>query len=741
MKIEVVVAAPAKGSWTGVDVGGALTVRAAVKLAGSAQVALKDAPVVGGKPKATIEGFPAAIEGSLAVARLVLREKLEGMAAMPRARIEEWLALADRAALAATVAAAPVAGDAVPSVAKEDEPRVAVAALGDLVAVLAPVERHLATNTFLEGERLSLADVAVACAVAKAFALVVDPATRASKLMHTTRWLELVTAQECVASVLPVSPFVLCAAVPKMLVGVKVQPAGAGKKASSAPASTPANGPVATMGSSPTTTGAVLFSRGRTRVKELLSSSAVGSTATVCGWVRTIRETGSGEKALVFVELNDGSSPKAVQVVCVRNENGLAPADVDALLACGGIGASLRVEGLLVESPAKGQRVEVRASKITVLGDVPDPMHYPLAKSKTGHTVEYLRTILHLRPRTNLISSVARVRHAAAMAVHNFFNKLGFLYVHTPIITTADCEGAGEMFQVTTLMDAAKGTPAPLAADGKVDYKQDFFGRPAYLTVSGQLQGECYATALSDIYTFGPTFRAENSNTTRHLAEFWMIEPEMCFAGLKEDMDLAEDFVKSVTREVMATCPDDMAFFEERVEKGLIARLNNVLEHPFQRLTYTEAVEILVRDSEAGKVTFEVTPAWGIDLGSEHERYITEKVYGRPVILTNYPKDIKAFYMRRSDTDPRTVEAMDVLVPKIGELIGGSVRETNFELLQERIKEHGLDMDFYLDLRRYGNVPHCGFGLGFERLLGFCTGLGNIRDLIPFPRWPGNAEG
>lgn len=445
-----------------------------------------------------------------------------------------------------------------------------------------------------------------------------------------------------------------------------------------------------------------------------------GKAVTVMGWARTVRDG----KEFGFIDLNDGSSFKGVQIVFER-----ANLENYDEIARQNVGASLTVKGTLVLTPEAKQPFEIKANEITVEGtSSPD---YPLQKKR--HSLEYLREIAYLRPRTNTFGAVFRIRSEAAFAIHEFFNSRGFVYVHTPLITGSDCEGAGAMFQVTTL---------PLAdvpvKDGKVDYTQDFFGKQASLTVSGQLSAEAYAMAFGSVYTFGPTFRAEKSNTTRHAAEFWMIEPEMAFADLSDDMDVAEAMVKHIIRHVMKTCPDELAFLNSFVDKGLLDRLNNVESNEFVRLPYTEAISIL----EPVKDKFEFPVYWGCDLQSEHERYLTEQVYGKPVFLTDYPKEIKAFYMRLND-DGKTVAAADLLVPGIGELIGGSQREERYDVLVNRIKELGMkpeDYDWYLNLRKYGGVTHSGFGLGFERMIMYLTGIGNIRDVIPFPRTVGNLE-
>ena len=446
-----------------------------------------------------------------------------------------------------------------------------------------------------------------------------------------------------------------------------------------------------------------------------------GKDVTVCGWARTIRDM----KTFGFIELNDGSCFKNLQVVMSAEE--LANYKD---IAAQNVGAALIVTGTVVLTPEAKQPLELKASKIEVEGtSTPD---YPLQKKR--HSVEFLRTIQHLRPRTNLFSATFRVRSVAAYAIHQFFQERGFVYVHTPIITASDCEGAGEMFRVTTL----DPENPPRNEDGTIDYTQDFFGKPANLTVSGQLNAENFAMAFGDVYTFGPTFRAENSNTQRHAAEFWMIEPEMAFTDLKGDMDVAEAMIKFVIKEVMRKCPDELAFFNSFVDKGLIERLEHVANSDFGRVTYTEAVSILEKNNDK----FDYKVFWGCDLQTEHERYLTEQVYKKPVFVTDYPKEIKAFYMRMND-DGKTVAAADCLVPGIGEIIGGSQREERLELLEGRIAELGMkpeDYWWYCDLRRYGSCKHAGFGLGFERLVMYLTGVSNIRDVLPHPRTVGNAE-
>ena len=457
------------------------------------------------------------------------------------------------------------------------------------------------------------------------------------------------------------------------------------------------------------------------RIAEILKSGVVGSDITVKGWVRTKR----GNKNVAFIALNDGSCVANIQIVV-----DLASFDEEKLKLVT-TGACLRVDGKLVESPASGQGVEIQAADIEIYGTA-DPETYPLQKK--GHSLEFLRDIAYLRPRTNTFGAVLRIRHAMAYAIHKYFNDNGFYYLHTPLITGSDCEGAGAMFNVTTL-DIAN---PPRTEDGKVDYSQDFFGKPCNLTVSGQLEGELGALSLGRIYTFGPTFRAENSNTPRHLAEFWMIEPEMAFYELEDNMELAEDFLKYLIRYALENCREDLEFMNKMWDKELIERLEFVLANDFVRLDYTEGIEIL----KASGRKFEFPCDWGCDLQSEHERYLVEEHFKRPVILINYPKEIKAFYMKQNE-DGKTVRAMDVLFPKIGEIIGGSEREADYGKLSARVKELGMneaDIWWYLDTRRWGSAPHSGFGLGFERLLLFVTGMGNIRDVIPFPRTPNNAE-
>ncbi len=458
----------------------------------------------------------------------------------------------------------------------------------------------------------------------------------------------------------------------------------------------------------------------RTKVKDLLKSEP-GKEVVAKGWVRTKR----GNKNIAFIALNDGSTINNIQIVVET------AAFSEDLLKKITTGACICVKGDLVKSVGSGQAVEIQAREIELYGEA-SPDTYPLQKK--GHSMEFLRTIAHLRPRTNTFGAVLRIRHAMAFAIHKYFNDKGFVYLHTPIITASDCEGAGEMFQVTTL-DMAN---PPRTENGGIDYNQDFFGKQTSLTVSGQLEGELGAMALGEIYTFGPTFRAENSNTPRHLAEFWMIEPEMAFYDINDNMDLAEDFIKSLVRYALDNCMDDIRFLNDMFDKELIGRLQSVISTDFVRLTYTEGIKILEESGEK----FEFPVSWGVDLQSEHERYLVEKHFGKPVIMTDYPKDIKAFYMKQNE-DGKTVRGMDVLFPKIGEIIGGSEREASLEKLEARITELGMSrntLEWYIDSRRFGTAPHSGFGLGFERLLLFVTGMSNIRDVIPFPRTPKNAE-
>ncbi|MEM8604237.1 MAG: asparagine--tRNA ligase [Cyanobacteria bacterium P01_H01_bin.121] len=464
------------------------------------------------------------------------------------------------------------------------------------------------------------------------------------------------------------------------------------------------------------------------RINALLRDGQPNEVVTIQGWVRTKRE----QKEFAFVEVNDGSSLHGLQVILAAE----LP-DYAATIKSLNTGAAIAVTGTLAPSPGKGQRVELRATEVKVVGGV-DSETYPLQKKR--HSLEFLRTIAHLRPRTNTIGAVMRVRNACATAIHQFFQEQGFLWIHTPILTASDCEGAGELFTVSNL-DLEN---PPRTEQKTVDFSQDFFGKRAYLTVSGQLEAEIMATAFSNVYTCGPTFRAENSNTSRHLAEFWMVEPEMAFCDLEGNMDLAEAFLKSIFQHVLDTCPEDLEFFNNRIDKGVLERAKNIAESEFARITYTEAIALL----EQADRQFEFPVEWGIDLQSEHERYLAEEKFKKPLIVTDYPAAIKAFYMRlngepdsgtEADKHRQTVAAMDVLAPGIGEIIGGSQREERLDVLEARIKATDLPIEdywWYLDLRRYGTVPHAGFGLGFERVVQFMTGMANIRDVIPFPRAP-----
>ncbi|GHT61403.1 asparagine--tRNA ligase [Bacteroidia bacterium] len=459
----------------------------------------------------------------------------------------------------------------------------------------------------------------------------------------------------------------------------------------------------------------------RSKIVDLLKSPEFGKTVCVKGWVRTRR----GNKQVAFIALNDGSTIHSIQIVVD------IPQFDEEYLKGITTGACIRVDGVLVESLGQGQSAEIQAKEIEIYGKA-DPATYPLQKK--GHSLEFLREIAYLRPRTNTFGAIFRIRHHLAFAIHNYFDKQGFYYFHTPIITASDAEGAGSMFQVTTL----DPENAPKTPDGKIDYSQDFFGRHTNLTVSGQLEGELGAMALGGIYTFGPTFRAENSNTPRHLAEFWMIEPEVAFFDINDNMDLAEDFLKQVISYVLEHCKDDIEFLNKMYDNELIDRLNFVLNNRFIRLTYTEGVDVLEKSGRK----FEFPVYWGVDLQSEHERYLVEEHFKCPIIMTDYPKEIKSFYMKQNE-DGKTVRGMDVLFPKIGEIIGGSEREADYDKLMNRVNELNMSQDslwWYLDTRKFGTAPHAGFGLGFERLVLFITGMANIRDVIPFPRTPKNAE-
>jgi asparaginyl-tRNA synthetase len=460
----------------------------------------------------------------------------------------------------------------------------------------------------------------------------------------------------------------------------------------------------------------------RTKIIELLNCKEEQESVLVKGWVRTRRDSKGG---FSFLEINDGSCLENIQSIVDHSLNEFQKLDKQITT-----GSCVAITGKLLASEGKGQKMEVQATTVVVYGTA-DAETYPLQKKR--HSFEYLREIAHLRPRTNTFGAVMRVRSRLAYAIHQFFNDRGFVYLNTPIITTSDCEGAGEMFQVTTL-DLAN----PPKVEGKIDYAQDFFGEKTSLTVSGQLEGEIYAQALSDIYTFGPTFRAENSNTSRHLSEFWMVEPEMAFYDLDDDMDLAEEFIKYLFADVLENCTEDMEFFNQRIDKTTLETLQHIVDNQFERLTYADAIDRLQKSTE----TFTYSVEWGCALQAEHERYLSEKVFKKPIIVYNYPEQIKSFYMKLNE-DGETVRAMDVLLPKLGEIIGGSQREENYDILLKRLKDSGLDPEeywWYLDLRRFGSAPHSGFGLGFERLVQFVTGMENIRDVIPFPRTPKHAR-
>eukprot|EP00568_Trieres_chinensis_P002815 CAMPEP_0183311086 /NCGR_PEP_ID=MMETSP0160_2-20130417/35118_1 /TAXON_ID=2839 ORGANISM="Odontella Sinensis, Strain Grunow 1884" /NCGR_SAMPLE_ID=MMETSP0160_2 /ASSEMBLY_ACC=CAM_ASM_000250 /LENGTH=795 /DNA_ID=CAMNT_0025475563 /DNA_START=112 /DNA_END=2499 /DNA_ORIENTATION=- len=661
----------------------------------------------------------------------------------------------------------------------------------DLAKALGVLDAQLKASTYLVGQGITLADIGLCAALTEAAeAGLWDPTYEDGKsegeLLNVRRWFDSITNQ----ALFKAAKATLSSA-----------SSGVGNAVAAPEVAADA---VAFHGLAPPVVPRK-FRRNRTRINEVLAnagSAYVGKTVTVAGWTRTNRNADKGR--LLFIELNDGSTGTNLQCVL---ENGITEG-FDECKASGGTGASFQITGEVVESPASGQDVELKASTAKCLGAVyggnaqgteVGGKLYPL--SKKGQTLEHMRANAHLRPRTRIHAAAMRIRHSMAYATHKFFHDHGFLYIHTPIVTCADCEGAGEQFGVTTLLGAdhhKPGVTLPIheppppeekAADGEggekkmsksemkrlkkqqekaakkkaaaaaaggppsheenkvigaIDYSKDFFARRANLTVSGQLNVETHACALSDVYTFGPTFRAENSHTYRHLAEFWMIEPEIAFADLSQDIDLAEDYLTYCAKYALECCKEDLEFFENNPhgEKGLTDRLKNVIAKPFKRMTYTEAIVLLQKAVKEDGVEFETEPVWGIDLPSEHERYICEKVYKQPVVLTDYPKDIKAFYMKLND-DEKTVAAADILVPKIGEIIGGSQREHRTDVLVRRCEEMGLDprsVWWYVDLRKYGTVPHAGFGLGFERLLMFVTGLDNIRDVIPFPRWPGNAD-
>ncbi|GBG24668.1 Asparagine--tRNA ligase [Hondaea fermentalgiana] len=747
-----------------------LRVQSAAKLTGTEMETklLKNAPKKGTSPTNKLPALWKGSDGcaafsSVSAMKLLARAAdgadskfLGGADAATKAEVDQWMEyavdvldpLAEVACLKAGTSLAKVAGDA----ADEVTARSTKALVDEVCAV---VDKKLRKASYLVGDALTFADVAVASALVGPLRSAIEAKPRQSKLSNVSRWFETILKESSMDACLE-SPFSFYA-------GKAAQAAAAGEAAAKAAAkATSITG--AAMGAEQVPMGK-LFKRSHSRVKDILetdSKTAVGKTVSVCGWARTVRSAGKG--SLAFVELNDGSCQASLQVVCSAQDT----TNFDQLVGAGGVGSSHRFVGTLVAPQRAEQAIELKADIVEVLGTV-DPKEYPLSKTgnkSAGHSVEFLREQAHLRARTNLIACVARVRNACAFAIHDFFRLQGFQYVHTPIITASDCEGAGEMMAVTTMLGKAEENKGKLPTvtaelakkyalddpntklkEGDVDYTKDFFSKPAFLTVSGQLNVETYACALSDVYTFGPTFRAENSHTSRHLAEFWMVEPELCFASLKDDIDLAEDFIKYCTQYVLKNCAADIDYFEKHTEEGLRDRLLNVVDTPFKRLSYTEAIEILNKPehlkTEDGSARFEEHPAWGIDLGSEHERYLCEKVFKGPVVLTDYPADIKAFYMRQNELDKEgrlTVQAMDILVPRIGELVGGSAREERLGLLEKRITDMNLkpeDFSWYCDLRRFGTVPHAGFGLGFDRFVMFVTGIANIRDVIPFPRYPG----
>eukprot|EP00554_Chaetoceros_debilis_P000666 CAMPEP_0194086750 /NCGR_PEP_ID=MMETSP0149-20130528/22315_1 /TAXON_ID=122233 /ORGANISM="Chaetoceros debilis, Strain MM31A-1" /LENGTH=777 /DNA_ID=CAMNT_0038769917 /DNA_START=92 /DNA_END=2425 /DNA_ORIENTATION=+ len=644
----------------------------------------------------------------------------------------------------------------------------------DMAYSLSVLNCHVTPDdaNYMVGKSVTIADIALACALREAVAEKLwDPSASEEKTVSLSKWYTSILSSDffvaAIASLASEGSAAVAVAAPTVAVADADSSAG-----------------VTLSGIAPPVRNN-LYKRNRIRIKEVLKSkNLIGQSITVAGWTRTLRKAGG---KLLFIEINDGSCGTSLQCICEAT----ATEGFEDAKKSGGTGSSFQFTGVLSESTSDGQAVELKVTTSKLLGAVyggdakfetVGGMLYPM--SKKGHTLEHMRENAHLRPRAGLHAAAMRVRHAMAYATHRFFHDHGFLYIHTPIITCADCEGAGEQFGVTTMLGAdhtkpgvelavhkepepveekklskkelkrmakraAKGKqeesvkPEEVHVPGSVDYSSDFFAKRGNLTVSGQLNVETHACALSDVYTFGPTFRAENSHTARHLSEFWMIEPEIAFADLEDDINLAEDYLKYCVQYALEMCAEDLEFFENNPygEEGLRDRLRNVLDSPFQRLTYTEAIKIL-EEAHANGANFEVKPEWGIDLPSEHERYLCEKVYKKPVVLTNYPKEIKAFYMKLDD-DGKTVSAADILVPKIGEIIGGSQREHRKDVLIERCIEMGIDPKqvwWYIDLRKYGTVPHAGFGLGFERLILFVTGLDNIRDVIPFPRWAGNAE-
>eukprot|EP01138_Halocafeteria_seosinensis_P007946 gb/GECG01008118.1/.p1 GENE.gb/GECG01008118.1/~~gb/GECG01008118.1/.p1 ORF type:complete len:791 (+),score=97.90 gb/GECG01008118.1/:1-2373(+) len=622
------------------------------------------------------------------------------------------------------------------------------------------LDKHLEMNMYLVGERLTLADVAVAIAMVPLFERVLPRDARTKSAPNVFRWWMTCVNQPLFFDMLgdcssrlfegPSPTTTGGAANPKQAFpNAEDDSPPAGKQTTETRAEELKHEQGAHAHAahpSPAIPDRKYFRR-RTRIANLLESpeeSVVGRHVTVSGWLKRVAAQGT---ALLFIAVNDGSCFTSLQVIVEKEQ---CPDAFEQLEKCGGPGSSACFEGAIQKSPAKGQNIEMKVEKARLLGGVADPAHYPIKASKKGHEPkpETVRPYQHLRPRTNVTGAVTRIRNALSYATHRFFQERGFLYIHTPIITCNDCEGAGEQFAVTTLLPEDPTGDVERDPETKaISYKKDFFGNKAGLTVSGQLQVESFCISMSDVYTFGPTFRAENSHTTRHLSEFWMIEPEIAFADLKDDVDLAEDYLKFCTLYVLDNCNEDLQFFETKFEPGLRERLRNVAENPFARITYTEAVEILQK-ATSGKKKNPKFPdlKWGQDLASEQEKYLTGEVFKKPVVVTDYPKDIKAFYMKVNDVtdkEKQTVAAMDVLVPEIGEIIGGSQREDDIDVLDARMDEVGTSKEslaWYRDLRRYGSAPHAGFGLGFERLVMYVTGIENIRDVIPFPRYPGHAD-
>jgi len=657
---------------------------------------------------------------------LRLDSTLYGRTMFEEAQIDQWVdASADISTAAALISTLHI--HTLPQSHREQSVGTAGAALDSILSLL---ESKLVTQTFLVGERLSLADVVLVTTLQPLFEKAIDASSR-SQIPHTLRWFLTCANQASFKAIL--GPVALRGdAAPAGGAGGPAGGAGGGgakEQAYEAAQLVPA---VVGSGAASFSAPAGLFRRHRVRVKELLTggSAAIGTKVTVSGWVRTLR----AQASFSFLSVNDGSCLAELQLLLSKGGDFVTEGYDEAIKTT--TGCSVSATGLIVASPKPNQPVEMQVHEIKVIGWC-DATVYPMSKKK--HTLEHLRLHQHLRMRTNLIGAATRVRDACAFAAHKFFNERGFLYIHTPLITASDCEGAGEMFQVTTLIPDDVKADLPRTKDGSIDYDQDFFKSKANLTVSGQLQVECFSVSMCDVYTFGPTFRAEKSDTYRHLAEFWMIEPEICFADVFDDMNLAEDFIRYVVSHVLATNAEDIAFFNDFVdpEKKLLERLNALVTSPFERITYTEAVELLLKPENLKKGKFKEKPYWGIDLASEHERFITESIFHKPVFIRDYPKEIKSFYMKLNP-DGKTVAAMDLIVPGIGELIGGSQREDNFELLASRIKENGMELEpyqWYLDLRRFGSAPHAGFGVGFERLIMYLTSIQNIRDVIPFPRY------